>query len=258
MLKTFPVKEKQIVCWVNPNDFSAHAQHLVFIHGSGSNSSVWSYQYAKLYRQFNIAAVNLPGHGDSEGEGEQDIGKYTSHVKDILDAVGLVRPVLIGHSMGAAITLSFAASYPRAVSGIVLAGGSATLPVNSDILDGLMKYPDAALDMICKFSLAKENRPKLYDVLRASMSASGIGILAGDMQACNKVDLTAQLAKIASPALVICGAQDKMTPPDASKALAAEIPNARLALIEGAGHMVMMEKPDEFNEALTHFCQEIN
>jgi len=258
MLKTFPVKEKQIVCWVNPDDFGAHEQSLVFIHGSGSNSSAWSYQYAKLHRQYNIAAVNLPGHGESKGEGEQDIEKYVNHVKDMLDAFGLARPVLIGHSMGAAITLSFTAAYPRAVSGIVLAGGSATLPVNDDILDGLMNNPDAALDLICKFSLAKENRPKLYDVLRTSMSASGISVLAGDMRACNKVNLTDRLAKIAAPALVICGAQDKMTPPEASRALAAGIPNARLMLIEGAGHMVMMEKPDDFNDALVNFCREIS
>jgi len=258
MLKLFPVKENQIACWVNPQDFGAHRQALVFLHGSGSNSSVWSYQYAKLHRQFDVAAVNLPGHGASGGHGEQDIAGYVSHVKDIIETLELTRPILIGHSMGAAVALSFAATCPQEISAIVSVGGSATLPVNPDILDGLMKNPDAALDLICKFSLAKENRPRLYDALRTSMSSSGIGILAGDMRACDKVNLTADLAKITVPALVVCGAQDKMTPPETSKALAAGISGARLALIEGAGHMVMMEKPDEFNDALTNFCQELH
>ena len=90
------------------------------------------------------------------------------------------------------------------------------------------------------------------------MSASGIDILASDMRACNKVNLTKELTKITLPALVVCGAQDKMTPPEASRALAAGIPNARLVFIEGAGHMVMMERPDEFNNTLINFCKELN
>ena len=161
MLKQFTVQENSIACWINPNDFGAHRQSLVFIHGSGSNSSAWAYQYGRLHRQFNIAAVNLPGHGGSTGKGEEEIKGYADRVKEILGVLELARPILIGHSMGAAITLSFAAASPQEISGIVLAGGSSTLPVNSDILDGLIKNPDAALDLICKFSLAKDNRPKL-------------------------------------------------------------------------------------------------
>ncbi len=258
MLKMFPVQDKYMACWINPHDFGAHAQSLVFIHGSGGNSNVWAYQYAELHRRYNLVAVNLLGHGESEGEGETDIERYVSQVKAILEVLGLRRPILIGHSMGAAIVLSFAASYPEAVSGIVSVGGSATLPVNADILDGLIKNPDIALDLICKFSLAKENRPRLYDAIRASMTKRGIGVLVGDMEACNKVDLTGRLKKIAVPALVVCGAQDKMTPPEASRALAGGLPSAQLAFLEGAGHMVMMEKPDEFNSVLTKFCEGID
>ena len=258
MLKHIQVKENSMACWVNPDGFDPDRQSLVFVHGSGSNSGVWSYQYGKLHRQFNIAVVNLPGHGGSGGKGERDIAAYANHVKDLLEVLGLTHPILIGHSMGAAVTLSFAATYRQSVAAIVLAGGSATLPVNEDILNGLITNPDAALDLICKFSLAKENRPKLFDALRSSMASGGIDMMAGDMRACNQVDLNAELAKIEVPALVICGAQDKMTPPEASKALAAKIRNARLAIIEGAGHMVMMEKPDEFNHALINFCKELN
>lgn len=258
MLKKFQVNDRQISCWVNPDGFATTRKNLVFIHGAGSNSSVWAYQYAKLHRTFNIAAVNLPGHGESGGKGEPEIGLYARDVKEILDVLGLARPVIAGHSMGAAITLSIAAHLPESVSGIVLAGASATLPVNPDIIAGLADNPDAALDMIGKFSVDKENRPKLLDAVRVSLSSSGIDILSSDMQACNRVDLTADLAKISVPALVICGASDKMTSPEASKTLAAQIRGARLTMIEGAGHMVMMERPDEFNDAITNFCQEMN
>jgi pimeloyl-ACP methyl ester carboxylesterase len=254
MIKTFPVKENNIACWINPHDFGSHAQSLVFIHGSGSNSSVWSHQYGRLQSLFNIAALNLAGHGDSGGQAKTDIASYAGHVKDILDVLGLRRPILIGHSMGAAIAVCFAAKYPQDISGIITLGGGVTLPVNPDILNGLKSAPDVVLDMICKFSLAKENRPRLFDTLRASLASAGTAVLSSDMQACGKVDLAPELPKITAQTWVICGAQDKMTPPAASEQIAAGIAGSRLLLIEGAGHMVMIEQPDLINDAITNFC----
>src|SRR5512145_2129580 len=112
MLKNFKVKENKVACWINPQDFGAKAQSLVFIHGSGGNSSAWSQQYARLHKSFNIAAVNLPGHGKSGGEGKQDIRDYVLILRDILQVLNLTRPILIGHSLGAAIALEFAATFP--------------------------------------------------------------------------------------------------------------------------------------------------
>ena len=74
------------------------------------------------------------------------------------------------------------------------------------------------------------------------------------MLACSKFDLTGELKKINAPVLVICGTEDKMTPPASSEQIAAGIAGAKLVLIEGAGHMVMMEKPAAFNDALRDFA----
>ena len=254
MLKYFKVKENNVACWVNPRDFGTHKQSLVFIHGSGGNSSVWSHQYSKLHKVFNIAAINLPGHGRSGGHGEKDILKYVLNLKDILGVLKLERPILIGHSLGAAIALDFAAKYPQEISGVVATGGGLTLPVNPDILDGFRKQPEFVLDMICKFSLAKENRPKFFDALRASLGQANVDVVSGDMLACSKFDLTGELPKIIAPILVICGTEDKMTPPASSERIVAGIAGAQLVLIEGAGHMVMMEKPSAFNDTLRDFA----
>lgn len=253
MLKKFNVKENKLTCWVNPRDFGAKAQSLVFIHGSGSNSSAWSHQYSKLHKFFNIAAVNLPGHGKSGGHGEKDIPRYAIILKEILGALKLDHPILIGHSLGAAVALYFAAKYPRDVSGVIAVGGGLTMPVNPDILEGLRHQPEVVMDMICKFSLAKENRPKLFDTLRASLGQANLDVLAGDMLACSKFDLTGELQKISAPVLIVCGAEDKMTPPASSEQIAAGITGAKLVLIEGAGHMVMMEKPEAFNKVMQDF-----
>ncbi len=254
MLKHFKVKESKVACFVNPGDRGAHAQSLVFIHGSGGNSSAWSQQYSKLHKQFNIAAVNLPGHGKSGGNGEKDILSYILRLKEILDVLKLERSILVGHSLGAAIALGFAAKYPQDLSGVVATGGGLTMPVNPDILEGFRQQPEFVLDMMCKFSLAKANRPIFFDALRASLGQASVDVVAGDMLACSKFDLTGDLGKIAVPVLVICGTEDKMTPPAFSEQIAARIPGAKLILIEGAGHMVMIEKPAAFNEALRNFA----
>jgi len=257
MLKHFKVGDDNIACWVNPADFGAHSQSLVFLHGSGGNSGAWSEQYSVLYKSFNIAAVDLPGHGQSEGSGEKEIFAYVLRLKEILEVLQLKRPVLVGHSLGAAIALGFAVKYPQDVSGIVAAGGGLTMPVNPDILDGFAKQPDLILDLMCKFSIAKENRPKLFGPLRESLGQARLDVVAGDMLACSKFDLTEETQNIRVPVLAICGKEDKMTPPASSEKIAQGIAGAKCVLIEGAGHMAMLERPQEFNDALTRFCWEL-
>ena len=254
MLKYFKVKENKVACWVNPQDFGQHEKSLVFIHGSGGNSSAWSAQYSKLHKKFNIAAVNLPSHGKSGGHGEQDIPAYVLWLKEMLDVLKLERPILIGHSLGAAIALYFAAKYPRDLSGVVTAGGGLTMPVNPEMLEGFRQQPALVLDMMCKFSLARENRPEFFDALRASLGQANVDVVAGDMLACSKFDLTGELQNITVPVLAICGAEDKMTPQASSEQIAAGIDGATLVMVEGAGHMVMMEKPAAFNDAVQDFA----
>lgn len=250
MIKYFNVNNNKIACWVNPADFGAHAQSFVFIHGSGGTSDAWSLQYSKLHTDFNILAVNLPGHGGSEGTGEQYVEGYVSHLKEILDTVGLKRPILVGHSLGAAIALSFALRHRHEPGSVVAVGGGLTMPVNPDILSGFQSNPEMVMDMMCKFSLAKENRAKLYDAARARLAEANPRVVHANMLACSRFDITAEADNISVPVLAICGREDKMTPPAASEAIASAVEGARFVVVEGAGHMVMMERPDAFNAAL--------
>lgn len=254
MIKKFCIDDSEIACWVNPGDFGGYPQSLVFIHGSGSDHTCWAHQYSKLHKKFNIVAVDLPGHGSSAGKGENDVEQYCLWIKKLLDILRLKNPVLIGHSLGAAMAMKFALLYPEDIAGIVPVGGGIKMPVNPDLLAGLKINPALAIEMMCKFSLAKENRPKFLDPLKESMAKANIDVLYGDLSACDKLDLTTDLSKINTPAQVICGAEDKMTPADLSRAIAAGIHGAKLCLIEGAGHMVMLEKPAEFNMAVGEFA----
>lgn len=248
---------RKIASWVNHGGFLPDRRTLVFIHGSGGDHTNWIRQYTLLKHTFNIAALDLPGHGRSEGPGEREVSAYVEWVKKILDGLGIFRPVLIGHSLGAAIGLSFVIRYGTAAAAVVPVGGGLRMPVNPMILEGLLQDPASVFGMAAKFSVAKQNREKFSGLIEESLSRVDPGILHGDFSACNALDITEAVAGIRIPTLVICGAQDKMTPPSLSQSITDRIPGAGLVLIEGAGHFVMMENPESFNAALTEFANSL-
>jgi pimeloyl-ACP methyl ester carboxylesterase len=253
MVRFQDVNGLKMACWASPHPWQAAKKTLVFIHGSGGDHTVWLHQYTRLKNAFNIAALDLPGHGRSEGRGERDVAVYVEWVRQILAALAIEKPVLVGHSLGAAISLRYALTYGDKLAGIVPVGGGAAMPVNQLILEGLKTDPATVIAMAVKFSVAKNNRDRLSEILMKSMSAVNPDVLYGDFLACDKHDVTAMVSQILVPALVICGDQDKMTPPEMSRYLKDHIPGAQLALIKDAGHFVMLENVEEFNRAIGAF-----
>jgi pimeloyl-ACP methyl ester carboxylesterase len=253
MINLQEIDGRRIACWVNNGSFHPDRKTLVFIHGSGGDHTNWIRQYTLLKNAFNIAAIDLPGHGRSEGPGEQDVAAYVEWLKKILDGLKIVKPVLIGHSLGAAIALSFVIRYGTAAAAVVPVAGGVKMPVNPLILEGFLKDPASVIGMAAKFSIAKQNREKFSGLIAESLSRVNPEIIHGDFSACNSMDITEAVAGIRIPALVICGAEDKMTPPSLSQFISDRVPGARLTLIEGAGHFVMMENPEAFNTALKDF-----
>jgi pimeloyl-ACP methyl ester carboxylesterase len=248
---------RRIACWVNNGSFLPDRATLVFIHGSGGDHTNWIQQYTPLKTTFNIAALDLPGHGRSERPGEREVPAYVEWVKQILDGLGIVKPVMIGHSLGAAICLSFVIRYGDTARAVVPVGGGIKMPVNPAILEGLRKDPGAVIALAAKLSVAKPNRERLSGLLAESLSRVDPEIIYGDFSACDGLDITEAIAAIRIPALVICGADDKMTPPSLSQRIRDGIPGARLSLIEGTGHFVMLENPAAFNTILTDFVNSL-
>ena len=247
---------RKLACWVNNGSFLPDRKTLVFIHGSGGSHADWILQYTPLKNVFNVAALDLPGHGQSDGPGEQDVPAYMGWVKKLLEGLGIARPVLIGHSLGAAICLSIAICHGDAAA-VVPVGGGVRMPVNPAILEGLKQDPAAIIGLAAKFSVAKANRERLSGLIAENLSRVNPSILHGDFTACDKLDITEAVAGIRIPTLVVCGTEDKMMPPAMSEYLGGHIPGAGLALIPGAGHLVMLENPETFNTALTDFVNSL-
>jgi len=257
MIHVQEIGGRKLACWVNNGSFLSDRKTLVFIHGSGGNHTDWILQYTPLKNAFNIAAIDLPGHGQSDGPGEQDVPAYVAWVKKLLEGFGIAKPVLIGHSLGAAICLSFAIHHGNAAAAVVPVGGGVRMPVNPAFLEGLKQDPATIIGLAAKFSVAKGNRGRLSSLITENLSRVNPEIIYGDFTACDKLDITEAVVGIRIPTLVICGTEDKMMPPAFSEYLGKHIPGAGLALIAGAGHCVMLENPEAFNSALTAFVNSL-
>ncbi len=258
MLRTFAIEGQTIACRVALHEDAPRGRSLVFLHGSSGDHTVWAHQYGRLKDHYDIAAPDFPGHGASSGDTPGEIAFHIPWVKGLLDLLPFEKPVLVGHSIGAAITLAFALRHGERLGGIVLVGGGAKMPVNPTILTGLKSDPAAIVAMIPRFAVAKKNRERIGSVLAGRLCDLNTDVLYRNLAACGRFDVAAEAGDIRIPALIVCGTEDKMTPPSLSQDLERRIPGARLELVENAGHFVMMEEPEAFNRILCAFVDTLD
>jgi len=185
------------------------------------------------------------------------VNRYVEWVRKITGVMGVKHPVVIGHSLGAAISLAWAIQYGEELAGIVPVGGGVKMPVNSAILDGIREDAASTLAIVAKFSVTKNNRQVMVPGLVADMLKVNPAVIYGDFLSCDRLDLTDTVTSIALPTLLICGSDDKMTPPRFSQFMHERIAGAELALVQGAGHFVMQENAPEFNRVLREFLARI-
>lgn len=239
----------------------------LFVHGAGMDHSVWPLQARHLaYRGWNALALDLPGHGRSGGElltSIEAIGKWLAR---LIDALGLDRPALVGHSMGALAVLQCAAGAPEKVHRIALLGAAPAMPVHPALLDAAARPGAQAAQMICDWSFGPAGHfgghrspgSWMLGHALALLGASAGARLHTDLAACNAYQggLDAA-ARVACPALVVAGALDRMTPARQGARLADTIADAMggamFVSLPGCGHMMMVERPDATRDALDGF-----
>jgi pimeloyl-ACP methyl ester carboxylesterase len=233
---------------------------VVLLHGAGFDHSTWALHSRWFaHHGFSVLAPDLPGHGRSAGQALSTIADMADWTAALLDAAGAAKARLVGHSMGSLIALETAARHPDKVSGLSLLGTAATMTVGPDLLKAAEANDVAAIDMVSIWGLgfAAELGGSLAPGLwmhqgaQRTLQKCAAGVLHNDLAACNAYQnaLTAA-ASVKVPATVILGERDMMTPAKAGKALAAAIPNARTIVLPGAGHMMMVEQPDQLLAAL--------
>jgi len=247
------ISGSQISYWVSRKGFVQGREFVLFIHGAGGGQYTWGYQKGYFEKEFNPIILELPGHGESGGEGETEIGKYAEHVHRFLKALGLSKVFLVGHSMGGAIVQTMALRYPEMIKGIILVGTGARLKVLPMILNGLIENFE---ETVHRINVLHYSRKVSQDLLEKSVERLlGVRpeILHGDYLACNRFDMMNEIEKINLPTLILCGDEDALTPVKYSQFLQNKIKGSRLEVISGAGHMVMMESPSLFNAKIKEF-----
>lgn len=232
---------------------------LVLLHGAGGSHLSFPPQIRRV-SDFRVYALDLPGHGKSGGEGERSIFAYAARVSDWMQTTGLAATVFVGHSMGSAIAQTLALEIPERVLGLGLIGAGARLRVNPQLLEEIAapETYQVALEKIVAWSFDATCLPSLRELAARRMAETRPGVLLADFLACHAFDLTERISEIRCPTLVVCGANDKMTPPRNAHFLAERIPSAHLEIVPEAGHMVMLEKPEAVAGALARFLAKIH
>ncbi|MBU1275387.1 MAG: alpha/beta hydrolase [Proteobacteria bacterium] len=224
---------------------------LLLIHGAGGRGEAFLPQLSNL-KQINVAALDLPGHFATPGPGRRRVEDYAEWVAEFL-AAGPLRPVVLGHSLGGAIVQELALSHPELVRGVILMSTGARLPVNPALLAGIKENFLPTVETIVGWAYSRGVDKLLLRQGVEQMAQTDPQVLHDDFYACNQFDAGERLSRLRLPTLIVVGAEDKMTPPALSQAMAQAIPEAELRIIQGGGHMIQLEQHREVNQAIADF-----
>lgn len=226
---------------------------LCLIHGAGGNALSWIRQLEGLAGAARVIAIDLPGHGQSGGNGSSLIDDYAAIVQHFVEAARLGKVVLGGHSMGGAVSQTLALARSDLIDGLILIGTGARLRVLPVAFERLRADYAEGCAFLSSFAFSPGAAEGLREGARVSMLMNRPEVTIGDFTACNSFDLMDRIGGIKAPTLVVCGLDDQLTPPKYSEFLAQRIPQARLTLVEQAGHFVHLEQPNLVNAAIRQF-----
>lgn len=222
---------------------AGEGEPLVLVHGLSGFTRWWDRNMPALTKRYRVYLVDLPGFGAMRRLRRQFVlTEAASWLSAWMEAVGLERVHLVGHSMGGYISIKLAAERPETVDHLVLVA-PAGVPAERSMLGHLVPLALAARYATLRFL------PLLaYDALR--MGPITLWRAARDLLA---EDVREDLRKIEAPSLLVWGEDDPLIPPSVGNLLREEIAHSRLLVLEGAGHVPMFDRPEEFDDALLAF-----
>ena len=240
--------------------FNAALPCIVFVHGALHDHSAWTL----LARWFahhghGVLAVDLPGHGQSEGPPLPSVEATADWLLAVLDAAGVQQAAVAGHSMGSLIALEAAARAPERVTRLIMIGTAYPMKVSDALLNTAREQPLKAIDMVNAFSISSHaskpsypgpgmwlhgsNRALMRRTLAAAGQIDGRNLFEHDFRVCDAYAGGLEAAaKVTCPVTLILGKQDQMTPPKVTKDIATAL-RARVVMLD-SGHHLMAEVPD--------------
>jgi pimeloyl-ACP methyl ester carboxylesterase len=265
----FTVNNAPTYCYMGGKAFDASKPTAIFIHGVLNDHSVWILQTRYLaHHGWNVLALDLPGHCRSAGQPPTTVEDAADFVLGLMDAAGLEKAVLVGHSFGSLIALEATARAPARVSQLVLIGIAFPMRVSPALLEASVSAPMKALEMVNVFSRSTLAPPPsalgpgtwVYGASmalgrRVLASNTEVNVFYTGFKACDSYTNGLQaMAQVTCPVLFVLGKVDQMTPPKAAQELIKQAKNAQVAYLPG-GHHQMNETPEEMLVALKGFLQ---
>ncbi|MGO8918921.1 MAG: alpha/beta fold hydrolase [Stellaceae bacterium] len=236
------------------------APSVVLLHGAGMDHTIFAAQARALaHHGRNVLAFDLPGHGRSGGPALGSIVALADWVLAAAAACGAERFRLAGHSMGSLIALETAARGGARVEALALIGFAPEMRVHPDLLAAARAGAPAAIELMTSWSFAAAGQlggarmPGVFlpgSALRL-LERADKSSLAADLAACDAYRGAADSAgKIRCPVLLLLGGADRMTPAAQARSFAPRFADARVSVLPGAGHLLMIEEPRACLEAL--------
>ena len=232
---------------------------IVFLHGSGLSHIVWSLtEQVFSNKNFNVLSIDLPGHGNSEGPCLDSIEKIADWLEKVFEELKLKNIILVGHSQGCLEALEYSFKYKDRLKKIVFVGSSYRMPVNKDLIDLALDGDSDAVKLMMKWGYEGSKKfiggNPVEKIIQSPRDISEI--LAIDLIACNNYKNGLEAAKaISCPTLLILGELDKMVHLEAGKKFSDLVKNSITHIINGSGHMIMIEKAFEMREKVLEFLK---
>ena len=240
---------------------AGRAVPIVFLHGVGSDKSVWKPQLEHFGANRQAVALDYPGYGESDparpGSTRDD---FAAAIVAAMDALGIQRAHMCGLSLGGVVAVAVNHAAPDRCASLILADSFAVHPDGQAIYDRSIAASASMSELAAARTpalLAPGASEDLRQEVRETMARIDPEAFRIGAEAVWLADQRDRAAQIAVPTLVLVGGEDRVTPPELSEELAALIAGAEMRTLAGAGHLANIERPADFNEAIDEFLERV-
>ena len=255
----FLINNTKVYSMDTGESFDDKKHSIILLHGSGQSHVVWSLtaQYFSS-ENYNVFALDFPGHGNSEGESLKTIEDMASWLNEFVNQLGIKELSIIGHSQGCLVALEYASKFATNLQNIIFVAGSYEIPVNKSLIDLALAGDMESLNLMMKWGYGNSKQfiggNPLQKILNSAREVREI--LAVDLIACDryKNGLNA-VKKINCKTLFIFGELDKMIKIEKGKEFAGHISNSKVHIIKNCGHMIILETAFEMREKISEFLE---
>ena len=231
---------------------SGKSKAIILIHGSGGSSYTWKNQL-NLNIEYDIVVLDLPSHGKSDNFPELSLNLYVDTLHQLIKVLKYESVIVGGHSLGGAIVQQYYFTYPNEVSGLILCNTGGRLRVAPFILNSLKTNYQEYLNSLPGGAFYGTTSKETIEQYIQETSKINAEVTYADFKICDEFDVLNKLDTIEIPCLIIVGKQDQLTPVKYSEFSHNKIKSSELHIINKAGHMVMLEKPNEVNQAIKRY-----